>query len=381
MAWTWWNDGVVFGMSPANIALAVGTGLLAWLLMRVGLRVALARLERASERTASRTDDIVVEVLAGTNRWLMALVAALITVGMLDLSARWASRVEHLWFLALAVQLALWLNRAVSIGLRLHVARHAAAGMAQATVAATLVSWGLRTLLWSVVLLAILSNVGVNITAFVASLGVGGIAVALAAQNILGDLFASLSIAVDKPFEVGDFIALSNGSLGTVEHVGVKTTRLRSLSGEQIVMGNTDLLKQTVQNYRRMMKRRIVFGFTLPYTTPRALAAEVPELVKQIVSASERVVIDRAHLLAFSETGYRYEVVYIVQAPDYNVYMDEQQRINFALMEAFEARGIEFAVPVRRVDVASLPEGVGAAAAPPPVSAESPAPGTPPAAG
>src|SRR5687767_11472009 len=160
--------------------------------------------------------------------------------------------------------------------------------MTQVSASAVLLSWSLRTVLWAVVLLAMLSNMGVNITAFVASLGVGGIAVALAVQNILGDLFASLSIAVDKPFEVGDFIVVG-GVSGTVEHVGVKSTRIRALSGEQVVISNTDLLKQTVSNYKRLTQRRIVFKFGVTYDTTPEQAEAIPGLVKRIIEAQSKV--------------------------------------------------------------------------------------------
>jgi small-conductance mechanosensitive channel len=198
------------------------------------------------------------------------------------------------------------------------------------------------------VLLGMLSNLGVNITAFVASLGVGGIAVALAAQNVLGDLFASLSIVIDKPFEVGDFIALGAVS-GTVENVGLKTTRIRSLGGEQVVMSNTELLKQTISNYKRLAERRIVFGFGVRYGTPPELLAQIPGIAEQAVKSGSRLRFDRAHFKALGESSLDFEVVYIVLDADYNLYMDEQQRINLELVRELAARGVEFAFPSRTV--------------------------------
>lgn len=350
----WLQDSTFLGVSLSNVALAVAAALLAYLVMSFGLRVALNRFERIAQRTENRADDVLVEVLSGTSFWLVALVALLIGVGMLDLPDRWASRVSQLWFIALALQLALWANRSISIGLRRHVEQHAPAGSSQVGAAATLMSWGLRTLLWTVVLLAMLSNIGVNITAFVASLGVGGIAIALAAQNVLGDLFASMSIAMDKPFEVGDFIVL--GSIaGTVENVGVKTTRIRSIGGEQIVMSNTELLKQTVSNYKRLRERRIVFGFGVTYDTTPEQARAIPAVVRQVVEASDQLRFDRAHFKAFGDSSLDYEVVYIVLDPAYNVYMDQQQRINLELMQKLAEMDVGFAFPTRTVHVASTP--------------------------
>lgn len=349
----WLTDTTLFGISMANILVAAGVALVAYVVFTQVLRLLLKRLSRFAEHSGTRVDDMLVEVLASTNRWLLLLVSVLIGVGFLDLPDRWAARVSQLWFVALALQIALWANTAVTLGLRRHAQRHAGAGPANGSAAAMLISWGLRTILWAIVLLAMLSNLGVNVTAFVASLGVGGIAVALAAQNILGDLFASVAIAVDKPFEVGDFIVL--GSIaGTVEVVGVKTTRIRSLGGEQVVMSNTELLKQTVSNYKRLQQRRIVFGFRVTYQTPVDRVRQIPEVVRKIVGESERLRFDRAHFKAYGESWLEFEVVYIVLDPDYNLYMDEQQRINLRLMEEFAGLGVEFACPTRVVYMPSL---------------------------
>ena len=354
LSFDWFSGATVAGISVASIAIGAGAALLAYLVMSLALRIALGRLTRIAERTSNRADDVLVDVLAGTSRWLLAVIALLIGIGMLDLPDRWSTRVSQLWFVALSLQVALWANRTVTIGLRRHTQRHAATSSEVVSAAATLVSWGLRTLLWAIVLLAMLSNLGVNITAFIASLGVGGIAVALAAQNILGDLFASIAIAVDKPFEVGDFIVLGSVA-GTVEMVGVKTTRIRSLGGEQIVMSNTELLKQTVSNYKRLLERRIVFGFGVTYDTTPEQAEEIPRLVQRIVQSSDRLRFDRAHFKGFGDSSLDYEVVYMVLDPGYGVYMDEQQRINIELMRELGERGIGFAFPTRTLHLVSAP--------------------------
>lgn len=354
----WLQQTTIAGLSVSSIAIACLVAMLVYLAMATTVRIALKRLAKIAGRTTNRADDFFIEVLSGTSQWLMALAALLIGVGMLDLPDRWASRVGQLWFVALALQLALWANRAVTIGLRRYAERHATTGQGPQSAATTLVSWGLRTLLWAVALLAMLSNVGVNITAFVASLGVGGIAIALAAQNILGDLFASIAIATDKPFEVGDFISLG-GVSGTVEMVGVKTTRIRSLSGEQVVMSNTEMLKQTVSNFKRLRERRIVFGFGVTYDTTAGQAEAIPALVKGIIEASDKLRFDRAHFKKFGDSSLDYEVVYIVLDPAYGIYMDEQQRINLALMRELAAQGIDFAFPTRTVHVVAPAAGNG----------------------
>lgn len=343
---------MVLGVPTGNAAMAVAAALMAYIVMALAVRVVLGRLSTMADRTATLVDDGLIAILSATSRSLMALVALLIGVGMLDLTERWASRVAQLWFLALVLQGALWASRGVSIGMRRYAERHAGADTSPVSAAATLFSWGLRTLLWAVVVLAMLSNIGVNITAFVASLGVGGIAIALAAQHVLGDLFASVAIAVDKPFEVGDFITFT-GVAGTVEVVGIKTTRIRSLGGEQIVMSNTELLKQTVSNYKRLKERRIVFGFGVTYDTKAEQAESIATVVREVIESSVRLRFDRAHFKAFGDSSLHYEVVYFVLDPGYAVYMDEQQRVNVGLMRGLAALGVEFAFPTRTVRLVS----------------------------
>jgi small-conductance mechanosensitive channel len=346
----WFADTLLFGIPLASWAPALGATLASYFAMSFAVHFATVRARRLAERTSTRIDNLVIEVLGATNRALLALAAVLVGIGLLDLPARWTARIDRLWFIAVALQFALWINRAVTIGLRHYVARHASGAMTQVSASATLLSWGLRTTLWAIVLLAMLSNLGVNITAFVASLGVGGVAVALAVQNILGDLFASLSIAVDKPFEVGDFVVFGAVS-GTVEHVGLKTTRIRSLSGEQVVVSNTELLKQTISNYKRMQERRVVFGFGVTYGTTARQADEIPRIVRRIVESSDKLRFDRAHFKGFGESSLDYEVVYFVLSPDYNLYMDRQQAINVQLMDALAKLGVGFAFPTRTVQL------------------------------
>jgi small-conductance mechanosensitive channel len=353
-------DATLLGLPVPDLALAVAAALAAYLAMRLVLHYAIGRMRKIAQHTANHVDDMVVDVFGSTNRVFLLLAALLVGVGMLDLSERWNQRVGQLWFIALALQTGLWFTKAVSLGLRRYEVRHTSAGMTQVGASAVLLSWSLRTVLWAVVLLAVLSNLGVNITAFVASLGVGGIAIALAVQNILGDLFASLSIAVDKPFEVGDAIGIGDLS-GTVQHIGLKTTRLRSLSGEQIVISNTDLLKQVVKNYRRMGDRRIAFKFGMSYRSDPEKLEAIPGIVKRLIESRPSLRLDRVHFQAFGESSLDFEVVYFVTNPDYGLYMDEQQRLNLQMMREFDALGVEFALPARNVYV--MPEAGNSAEA------------------
>jgi len=207
-----------------------------------------------------------------------------------------------------------------------------------------------RLVLWSVALLLVLDNLGFNVTALVAGLGVGGIAIALAVQNILGDLFASLSIVLDKPFAVGDFLIVGE-FMGSVEHVGLKTTRLRSLSGEQLIFSNNDLLGSRIRNYGRMYERRVVFKIGVTYQTPRDKLSRIPGIIRQVIEAQENVRFDRSHFQAYGAFSLDFETVFYVTKPDYNVYMDIQQAINLGIHEQFETEGIEFAYPTQTLFV------------------------------
>ena len=351
---TWVQETTFAGIPLWSLLVAIASATATYVAILVALYLITRRAKAWATQSQSGMAMTVVDVLEGTSRTLMLVVALLVGASLLDLPGRWESRLSQLWFVAVALQMGLWGMRAIGIGVRRYVQRHSSTGMTQVSASATLMSWGLRTLLWSVVLLAILSNVGVNITAFIASLGVGGIAVALAVQNILGDLFASLAIAVDKPFEVGDFVAVGSVS-GTVQVIGLKTTRIRSLQGEQIVMSNTDLLKQTISNFRMLERRRIVFGFGVTYDTTPEQAEAIPGIVRKLIEAHPQLRFDRAHFKAFGASSLDYEVVYIVEDPAFGVYMDMQQAVNLGLMRELKALGVEFAFPTRTVHIASAP--------------------------
>ena len=204
-----------------------------------------------------------------------------------------------------------------------------------------------KLVLATIAAILILDNIpGVEITALVASLGITGIAVALAVQNILSDLFASLSIVLDKPFVIGDFIIVDN-YMGSVEHIGLKTTRVRSLSGEQLVFSNNDLLKSRVRNYKRMAERRVVFSIGVTYQTPLEKLKQIPATIREIIELQETVRFDRAHFQGYGDFALMFEVVYYVLDPDYNRYMDIQQAINLAIFQLFEEQGIKFAYPTQ----------------------------------
>lgn len=344
----WFNFYTLLGIPASEWLYAAIAAAASYALIAAALKMSVARLSKIATRTSTRFDDALVDVLQRTHRLTIVLASILIGTEFITLPTRWESRLGHLWFLVVGFQLALWLNHRVSVWSRHRL--NGAEATAHNPVITTMMSWMLRALLWSVLLLAILGNMGVNITAFVASLGVGGVAVALAVQSILSDLFASLAIGLDKPFEIGDFIVFGDVA-GSIEHIGLKTTRIRSLSGEQIVCSNTELLKNTIHNYKRMDERRIVFGFGLTYDcTPDQLRA-VPDIVKTAVEATGNTRFDRAHFKQFGDSSLDFEVVYYVTDPSFNLYMDIQQQINLELISELTKAGVDFAFPTRTLHV------------------------------
>jgi len=304
------------------------------------------RLDKLSDEWAHRpVAEILRKTLARTSNLVVFATSILIGLSALDLPPPWNTRVSHLWFVTVGLQLAIYLHNAIKVTAKRYFLTHDRAHRgadAQVTVAHTLIIWVLQTSVWVIFALALLANLGVNITTFVASLGIGGIAIALAVQNVLGDLFASLSIALDKPFEVGDFIALESTS-GTVEKVGLKTTRIRAPSGEQIVISNAELLKNTVSNYKRMVTRRIVYNLRAHPDTPASLASRVPTAIAGIIGKREKVRFDRAHLSKYTQDYIEYEIVYTMLDADYELFMDTQQAIILASMQMFADLGISTA--------------------------------------
>jgi small-conductance mechanosensitive channel len=208
----------------------------------------------------------------------------------------------------------------------------------------------IHIVVWFIGLGFLFDNMGYDLTAIIAGLGIGGIAVALAAQNILGDLFNYFVIFLDRPFEVGDYIALGDKS-GTIEHIGVKTTRLKSLTGEQLIISNSDLTSSRIHNYKRMQRRRIQFNLGVTYETSLENLQALPDLLRQIISEQKLVEFDRAHFASYGDSALDFAIVYHVLSSEYNTYMDIQQAINMRIFKEFQQRGIEFAYPTQKLYV------------------------------
>ena len=331
-----------------------------FLVLVVGRRVLARRLERRAPLTSAQVDDLALALTRGTSKlFLLAVALAAARKALFDLPVDVKDAVVLVARLALYLQGAAWANTAVGFWvarLARRRAEHDKASLATLHLLGVLA----RVALGAVLVLLALDAFGVNITALVTGLGIAGVAVALAVQNVLGDLLASLSIALDKPFVIGDTIAFDQFT-GTVEDIGLKTTRLRAVSGEQIVVANAELLKARIRNYQRQAERRVEFRLTFPLDTPPAALARVPEIVRAVVDEQPQVRFGRSHVSAITDQAFAVDSVYVVASADYGLHMDTQQRVLLALLERLAAEEIALAAPTRAVVVRAV-EADGAAA-------------------
>jgi small-conductance mechanosensitive channel len=326
----------------------------AWVVTVIVLRtlqiVARHRLAALAAKTDTRWDDNLMQMIAKTRLSFLLVVGLFAGSFTLELGSSLNSVLQTLVVIALLLQAGLW-GSVLVVGIIERHRKQAEKENPAAITTINVIGFVARIALWSTVVLLILDNLGIDVTALVAGLGIGGVAIALAVQRILGDLFASLSIVLDKPFVVGDFLIVDD-LLGSVEHVGLKTTRLRSLSGEQLVFSNSDLLNSRIRNYGRMYERRVVFTLGVTYETPRDTLLQIPGMIREAVEAQERTRFDRSHFMQYGDYSLNFETVYYVLSRDYNVHMDIQQAIYFRIHERFEEAGIEFAYPTQKLYLA-----------------------------
>jgi len=342
-------------------AIAVGTALAVFLALLLLRRLIVRRLGRRAERTPGGVDDLAVD-LARRTRSLLILIPS-VWLGSLGLSlGLTASRIlVGAAKVALFLQIALWASLAIDLWVMRTQRRRLERDATSVALAGVLRFVG-KLVLWAILVLAALDNLGINVTALVAGLGIGGVAVALALQNVLSDLFASLSIVFDKPFVLGDSITVGDMT-GTVESIGMKTTRLRGPSGELLILANGELLKSRIQNWRWMSERRVVLVFGVPRETPADVVASVPERIRAIVEGLDQVRFERAHFKGFGESSLDFEAIYWILKPDYELFMDRQQAVNLALLKTLQEEGIGLALPTQSLLLSRNPRSSGSPAA------------------
>lgn len=344
LSWSGWTT-----LFWGNTAIAYIQAVLSFVIFAVILflvqQFLMTRLKHLSERTKTDIDNVVIRVIESLRPPLSLFLAAYIAIRTLVLNDLMHSIINTLLIILVTYQIVVTLRVVVDF---------VADGVfrvksdAHAKVAVQLLGSIIKGLVWVFGILVVLSNLGIDVTSLIAGVGIGGIAIAFALQNILKDLFSSFSLYLEKPFSVGDFIVVGEHS-GTVKNIGIKTTRIKSLGGEEIIISNSELTSSRVQNFKKMKRRRVSKEFGVTYNTPNEKLEKIPTIMKEIISSIENTTFGRAHFKNFEESALSFECVYFVETSDYDVYMDVKQIFNLGLKEAFEREGIEFAFPTKTV--------------------------------
>ncbi len=334
------------GNSIARWLIAAGIFLFTLVVLWPLKRWIVARMRSLAGSTGTQLDDMMVEVLKSTKFLFVALLGLWAGSRVLELPGVVFYGLEKIAIVVLVLQVGIWASKLLSEWLRLLATRRAEEGEALTWISG--VEWAGKTVIWTAALLIGLENLGIDITGLVTGLGIGGIAVALAAQNILGDLFSAFSIYIDRPFVIGDFLAVGS-QMGTVESIGMKTTRLRALTGEQLIFGNSDLVSSRIQNFGRLEERRATFVVGVTYDTAQERLEAIPKMIRETVEAQEKVRFDRSHFKEFGDSALVFETVYYVLVQDFLVKMNVQQAINLELKRRFDAESIEFAFPTQTI--------------------------------
>ncbi len=330
-----------------NTYLQYLTGIIIFLVIFIGIRIfrriILVRIEALAKKTKNDLDDHVVKATYNISKFFTFFLAFYLMMKTLNIEGKIENILNALFIILLVYEVIKYVQMII-----MYVIKKFAKEENVTTI------YGLKTVfslvLWSVGILVILSNLGFNISALAASLGIGGVAIALAIQNILGDLFASFSIYFDKPFQIGDYIVIGSDK-GTVQKIGLKTTRIKTLQGEELVVSNKELTSIRVQNFKKMRNRRVNFSIGVEYSTPTEKIKNIPKMIQEIINHQELAEFSRCHFELFGDFSLKFETVYFVNTSEYKKYMDIQQEINFEIKERFEKEKIEMAFPTQTVFV------------------------------
>ncbi|MDD5282266.1 MAG: mechanosensitive ion channel family protein [Candidatus Omnitrophica bacterium] len=339
---------VFLGNKISDYLISAVALLASFMVINIFKRHFIKRLKKIAERTTTTVDDFLVKVIEKLAVPFLYLVAVYTIVKNFALHPYVERGMNYLGFAVVIVFVARFVIMLVGYGFKIYLAKNSNDVTLEHSLQGVLIV--IKVLVWGGAIIFSLDNLGFKISAIIAGLGIGGVAVALAAQTILKDLFSYFSIIFDQPFKVGDFIIVGD-YMGTIEYIGIKTTRIRSLGGEMLVFSNSDLTDSRLRNYKLMEKRRVVFKLGVVYQVPTKQLKELPKIIEGIIKNTKDAVFDRAHFCAYGDFSLIFEVVYYVVGSDYNKYMDVQQEINFSIKEEFEKRGIEFAYPTQTLYV------------------------------
>jgi small-conductance mechanosensitive channel len=351
--WPFLFEHSFWGNSLGRWIVAIAIMAVIYYALQIAIFSFLSKGSRLLRRLDNHWSEAAEDVIAGTKGLFLLVLSLLIASNFLAWEPRAHQNINRVFLIFLLWQAAVWGLRFITRAFGRYIELNAADGSRATSLRAMSI---IAKLLFIVILVLWgLDNFGVNIAALVAGLGIGGVAIALAVQNILGDLFASLTIVLDKPFVIGDFIVVGEFA-GTIENIGLKTTRVRSLSGEQLVFSNADLLQSRIRNYRRMNERRVVFNVGVLYSTPAEKVEKIGEMIREIISSQSNARFDRAHFLTFADSFLNFEIVYFVLTREFLDYANLQQKINIEIFRRFKEEKIGFAFPTRSVHIESIPE-------------------------
>ncbi|XBQ16424.1 MAG: mechanosensitive ion channel family protein [Oceanicaulis sp.] len=346
-----WRDLVDWVQANEEIALtAAGVAVGAYLIMLAVRMILHAVLKRVGHKDETAFPAIVGRAVGKINSLFLLVVAVYIAMRLYDVPGVFTEVTRWLVVVAAVLQVSA-LAQEIAVSLLQRKAARSGAGGSDLSNAVSVLKWLIIGAIWILTIIVLLDTAGVQVTALIAGLGVGGIAIGLAAQGIFSDLFASLSILFDKPFKKGDFVVFGTIS-GTVEEIGLRTTRIRSLSGEQISVSNTDLISERVHNFQRLMRRRFVMNIGVLYQTPADVIEAIPRWIREDFEKIETLTFDRAHFSGFGDSSLNFEIVFWVEAPDYVTFMDKRQEAGLAIMRRFAKEGVDFAYPTRTLFIA-----------------------------
>lgn len=338
-----------FGNTTGHWLIAAGVFVGTFLVLLLLRRLCRSQYARLAATPQAELMELPLMVMSRTTILFVVIASAFAGLQSLELPTAGRKLAITIFTIAAFWQAGAWTSAAVLVALDRR-RRTALASDRAAAGTLGIIGFIARATIWSLVLLLTLDNLGIEIKPLLAGLGIGGIAVALAVQNVLGDLFASLSITLDRPFVVGDFLSV-DGFMGTVEYIGVKSTRLRSLDGEQIIMPNSNLLNSRLRNFARMKERRVVLTFGVAQDTPRSDLAKLPLIIRELIQSYPDARFDRSHFAKITPTSFDFETVYIVNTPDFNRHMDILQDLQLRLLERLEQEGIYLSHPTTRLRV------------------------------
>lgn len=332
-------DNTILAYVLALAGFVIGVGII-----KVFKRIVLKKLKKWAEKTETTLDDFLVRGIEKTAVPLFYFLSFYIAVKSLSLDKRIERYFDIVSIIIFAFFILRTLSSVITYLLKTFVRKRGTDEKKQKQLKG--ISTIISVVIWCLGFVFVLDNLGFKVSAVIAGLGIGGIAIALAAQAILGDLFNYFVILFDRPFEIGDFIIVAD-KRGTIEHLGIKSTRIRSLSGEQLIISNTDLTNSRIHNFKRLEKRRVVFKLGVVYQTKAEQLKQIPEIVKNIIVTEPNTQFDRGHFASYGDFSLIFEFVYFILDPDYIKYMDTQQKINLNIYQEFEKRGIHFAYPTQ----------------------------------